>query len=141
MIPSKQVLLHWKSHLKPTLGLNLLNLTFLSCRQFSKKFVNPPVVEIRFQLSLFNCKEVSKLRLIGNIPLQTYSVDAQTPDSSSTATAIFSGVKTDINTLGFDNSVVNGSVASEETAHKVDSVMAWAQEAGKDTGNSRIFLL
>ena len=61
-------------------------------------------------------------------------MDAQTPDSSSTATAIFTGVKTDINTLGFDNSVVNGSVASESTAHKVESIMAWAQEAGKDTG-------
>ena len=66
--------------------------------------------------------------------MKTYCVDAQTPDSASTATALFSGVKTDINTLGFDNSIVYKNADLEQTAYKVKTILTWAQEAGKDTG-------
>lgn len=66
--------------------------------------------------------------------LQTYCVDAQTPDSAATANAMFRGVKTNHYTMGFDNSVQLGNVSSEEYATKVTSILEWAQDAGKDTG-------
>ena len=72
---------------------------------------------------------------------KTYCVDRQTPDSASTASAIFTGIKTSFLTVGFDNSVKFGNVESQETANKVDSLMKWAQDAGKDTGlitNTRV---
>jgi alkaline phosphatase len=75
----------------------------------------------------------SQLYFVLNL-IKTYCVNAQTPDSASTATAMFTGVKTDFSTLGFDSSVTYQDVESEETAFKVTSVMAWAQDAGKDTG-------
>ena len=43
--------------------------------------------------------------------------------------------------MGFDNSIEYNSVAAQETANKVDSIMKWAQDAGKDTGfvtNTRV---
>jgi hypothetical protein len=47
---------------------------------------------------------------------------------------MFTGVKTNYYTMGFDNTVDMGNVSSEETATKVDSILTWAQKAGKDTG-------
>ena len=66
--------------------------------------------------------------------MQTYSVDGQTPDSSATATALFSGVKTKSGTLGFDAKIVSNDPASELKAKKLTTIMDWAQDAGKDTG-------
>lgn len=67
---------------------------------------------------------------------QTYSVNTQTPDSASTASAIFSGIKTNYETLGFDNSIVYEDPYSELDARKVDTILTWAQEAGMETGNT-----
>ena len=61
-------------------------------------------------------------------------MNAQTPDSAATANAMFTGVKTNYYTVGFDNSIDHDNVTSEETANKVDSILKWAQDAGKDTG-------
>jgi hypothetical protein len=36
--------------------------------------------------------------------------------------------------MGFDNTVDMGNVSSEADATKVDSILQWAQDAGKDTG-------
>ena len=58
----------------------------------------------------------------------------QTPDSSSTASAMFSGVKTNYKTMGYDNSIVFGSPESQLNATKVMTIMQWAQDSGKDTG-------
>jgi len=55
-------------------------------------------------------------------------------DSSATATALFSGVKTKSSTLGFDANIVRNDPASELKAKKLTTVMDWAQDAGKDTG-------
>jgi alkaline phosphatase len=65
---------------------------------------------------------------------QTYCVNAQTADSASTATALFSGIKTNINTLGFDSGIVFGDPLSEAKANKVETILTWAQDAGMDTG-------
>lgn len=65
---------------------------------------------------------------------QTYCVDAQTPDSAATANAIFNGVKTNHYTVGFDNSIIRGNTSSQLTANRIDGILTWAQEAGKDTG-------
>jgi hypothetical protein len=47
---------------------------------------------------------------------------------------MFTGVKTNYLTLGFDNTVKTSNVSSEATATKVESILTWAQKAGKDTG-------
>jgi len=47
---------------------------------------------------------------------------------------MFTGVKTNYYTMGFDNTVDMGNVSSEADATKVDSILQWAQDAGKDTG-------
>ena len=65
---------------------------------------------------------------------KTYSVDRQTPDSASTASAIYSGVKTNYYTFGFDNSIKMGNSTSQKSATRVETIMQWAQDAGKDTG-------
>ena len=58
---------------------------------------------------------------------KTYSVDFTTADSSSTATAIFAGVKTKSETMGFDATVVPYKVDSEKTSKKITTVLEWAQ--------------
>ena len=65
---------------------------------------------------------------------QTYSIDHQTPDSASTASAIYSGVKTKSRTFGFDSSIQHSDPSTEKTAKKVKGILAWAQEADMDTG-------
>lgn len=65
---------------------------------------------------------------------KTYCVDCQTSDSASTASAMFSGVKTNYYTIGFDNTIVNEDPYSEHNATKVETIMKWAQDQGKDTG-------
>ena len=65
---------------------------------------------------------------------QTYDIDYQTPDSSSTATAMFAGVKTKTSTLGYDSHIDNYNISSALTAKEVTTIMTWAQDANKDTG-------
>lgn len=64
------------------------------------------------------------------------------PDSAGTATALFCGVKTNYYTAGVD-STASFSVCDPEINEnaKVDSILKWAQDAGKLTGklNTKIF--
>ncbi|XP_016986816.1 alkaline phosphatase, tissue-nonspecific isozyme [Drosophila rhopaloa] len=54
---------------------------------------------------------------------KTYCIDEQTPDSACTATAYLGGVKTR-----------SGTVGQSAGGEQVDSVLQWAQRAGKATG-------
>eukprot|EP00095_Tigriopus_kingsejongensis_P005973 maker-scaffold48_size466083-snap-gene-1.22 protein:Tk05973 transcript:maker-scaffold48_size466083-snap-gene-1.22-mRNA-1 annotation:"salivary alkaline phosphatase" len=65
---------------------------------------------------------------------KTYNVDHQVSDSASTASAIFTGVKTNYKTLGFDKSIEKGNPDSERSAQKVESILTWAQQEGMKTG-------
>ncbi len=66
--------------------------------------------------------------------LQTYGVDGQVADNAATATALFTGVKTKLGTVGYDSSVVQGQPESIAEAEAVSSILRWAQDAGKATG-------
>lgn len=67
---------------------------------------------------------------------QTYSADKLVPDSCSTATALFSGIKVNQKTSGVDATVeVNDCEASLKKEAQVESFISWAQKAGKATGN------
>ncbi|XP_058807798.1 alkaline phosphatase isoform X2 [Phymastichus coffea] len=67
--------------------------------------------------------------------LKTYNTDKQAPDSASTATALFSGVKTNYNVHGVDANVkINDCEASYNADHRLDSIIDWAQAADKSTG-------
>uniref|UniRef100_A0A1B6IP91 alkaline phosphatase n=1 Tax=Homalodisca liturata TaxID=320908 RepID=A0A1B6IP91_9HEMI len=66
---------------------------------------------------------------------KTYCVDRQVPDSSSAANALFSGVKTNYETVGVDAGVpFNDCQKSLEQQRRLKNIITWAQEAGKDTG-------
>merc|ERR1719414_936361 len=65
---------------------------------------------------------------------KTYSVDHQTPDSAATATALFTGVKTDSGTLGYDEMIEPENADSIKEATALNSILHYAQKAGKDTG-------
>ncbi|XP_036676374.2 alkaline phosphatase, tissue-nonspecific isozyme [Drosophila suzukii] len=54
---------------------------------------------------------------------KTYCIDEQTPDSACTATAYLGGVKTH-----------SGTVGQSASGERVESVLQWAQRAGKATG-------
>ena len=56
------------------------------------------------------------------------------PDSSSTAFAMYSGVKTTGYTMGYDSSVGYLDPGSASNATAVSTVLDWAQAAGKRTG-------
>ncbi|XP_055379328.1 alkaline phosphatase [Condylostylus longicornis] len=67
--------------------------------------------------------------------LKTYCADKQVPDSFSTATALFGGVKTNYETGGVDSTVkLSNCTASLDPNHHVDSIIKWAQEDGIKTG-------
>lgn len=67
--------------------------------------------------------------------MKTYCVDKQVPDSASAATALFCGVKGNMKTAGVDARVKQEDCeASLSEESKVDSVVDWAQRAGKHTG-------
>ncbi|KAK5638400.1 hypothetical protein RI129_012695 [Pyrocoelia pectoralis] len=67
--------------------------------------------------------------------VKTYDVDMQVPDSASTATALFTGVKSRYKTLGVDANVYVGEFdKATYNKSRLDSFMVWAQEAGKATG-------
>lgn len=57
------------------------------------------------------------------------------PDSASTATSMFSGVKVNSKTGGVDASVKRGDcMAANNTKSHLSTIMKWAQAAGKATG-------
>lgn len=67
--------------------------------------------------------------------LKTYCSDKQVPDSMSTATALFGGVKANYETGGVDAAVPLGNCAvSLNSTHHVDSILQWAQSEGMSTG-------
>ncbi|CAH1406265.1 unnamed protein product [Nezara viridula] len=67
--------------------------------------------------------------------LKTYAENKQVPDSASTATAMFTGVKVNYRMLGVDSSVkerdCEGSLMAEK---RLTSIAKLAQQAGKATG-------
>ncbi len=65
--------------------------------------------------------------------VKTYNVDAQTPDSAGTMTAMASGVKTDAGVLGIDEAVERGNCASGK-GHELVTSLELAEIAGKATG-------
>ncbi|XP_066997238.1 alkaline phosphatase, tissue-nonspecific isozyme [Anabrus simplex] len=67
--------------------------------------------------------------------LKTYCSDKQVPDSASTATALLCGVKTNYRVAGVDANVKRHDCeASLNPKFWTQSILQWAQEAGKDTG-------
>ena len=64
---------------------------------------------------------------------KTYNVDAQTPDSAGTMTAMMSGVKTDAGIIGIDEDVVRGDCASV-AGNELVTALELAEIAGKSTG-------
>lgn len=62
-------------------------------------------------------------------------MDKQVPDSASTATALFGGVKSNYGTNGVDAGVARADCYSSlNKSHHVESILHWAQKAGKGTG-------
>lgn len=64
---------------------------------------------------------------------KTYNVDAQTPDSAGTMTAIITGVKTDAGVIGVDEDVVRGD-CSTAAGNELVTALELAEIAGKSTG-------
>lgn len=64
---------------------------------------------------------------------KTYNVDAQTPDSAGTMTAMMSGVKTDVGVIGVDEDVVRGD-CSTVAGNELVTALELAEIAGKSTG-------
>ncbi|KAG5898691.1 hypothetical protein JTB14_030641 [Gonioctena quinquepunctata] len=67
--------------------------------------------------------------------IKTYSANKLVPDSCSTATALFCGVKANHKTSGVDATVdVNDCETSLKAESHLESIFNWAQNAGKSTG-------
>ena len=64
---------------------------------------------------------------------KTYNVDAQTPDSAGTMTAMMTGVKTDAGVIGVDEDAVRGDCSSA-TGNELVTALELAEIAGKSTG-------
>ena len=64
---------------------------------------------------------------------KTYNVDAQTPDSAGTMTAMMSGVKTDAGVLGVDADILRGDCSSV-AGNEMSTALELAEIAGKSTG-------
>jgi len=64
---------------------------------------------------------------------KTYNVDAQTPDSAGTMTAIISGVKTDVGVIGIDENVHHGDCESGR-GNELFTALELAEIAGLSTG-------
>ena len=64
---------------------------------------------------------------------KTYNVDAQTPDSAGTMTAMMSGVKTDVGVIGVDEDIVRGD-CSTVAGNELVTALEMAEIAGKSTG-------
>jgi len=65
--------------------------------------------------------------------VRTYNVDAQTPDSAGTMTAMVSGVKTDAGVLGLHEGVARGDCASA-AGIELDTALELAERKGLSTG-------
>ena len=65
--------------------------------------------------------------------VKTYNVDAQTPDSAGTMTAMMSGIKTDVGTIGVDEDIVRGDCTSV-FGNEVITALEWAEVKGLATG-------
>jgi len=65
--------------------------------------------------------------------IKTYNVDAQTPDSAGTMSAIMTGVKTNVGTIGIDEDVVRRDCSTMEN-NRLTSMLDLAELAGKSTG-------
>lgn len=64
---------------------------------------------------------------------KTYNVDAQTPDSAGTMTAMVSGVKTDVGVIGVDERVARGNCTTAQ-GNELVTALELAELAGKATG-------
>lgn len=64
---------------------------------------------------------------------KTYNVDAQTPDSAGTMTAMMSGVKTDVGVIGVDEDIERGNCATV-AGNELVTALELAEIAGKSTG-------
>ncbi|MEO2269045.1 alkaline phosphatase [Pseudoalteromonas sp. YIC-656] len=64
---------------------------------------------------------------------KTYNVDAQTPDSAGTMTAMASGVKTDVGVIGVAEGVERGNCATV-SGNELVTALELAEIAGKSTG-------
>jgi alkaline phosphatase len=65
--------------------------------------------------------------------VKTYNVNAQTPDSAGTMTAMMSGIKTDVGVIGVDEDIVRGD-CSTVAGNEVISALEWAELKGLSTG-------
>ena len=65
--------------------------------------------------------------------VKTYNVDAQTPDSAGTMTAIISGVKTDVGVIGVDEDIERG-VCSTVAGNELITATELAEIKGLSTG-------
>ena len=64
---------------------------------------------------------------------KTYNVDAQTPDSAGTMTAMMSGIKTDVGVIGVDEDIERGE-CSTVSGNELVTALELAEIAGKSTG-------
>ncbi len=64
---------------------------------------------------------------------KTYNVDAQTPDSAGTMTAMMSGVKSDAGVIGVDEDVKRGDCTTVQ-GNELVTALELAEIAGKSTG-------
>lgn len=64
---------------------------------------------------------------------KTYNVDAQTPDSAGTMTAMMTGVKTDVGVIGVDEDIERGNCATV-VGNELVTALELAEIAGKATG-------
>lgn len=65
--------------------------------------------------------------------VKTYNVDAQTPDSAGTMTAMMSGLKTDVGVIGVNENVVRGDCSSVQ-GNEVVTALELAEIKGLSTG-------
>ncbi|WP_442872162.1 alkaline phosphatase [Colwellia sp. 20A7] len=65
--------------------------------------------------------------------VKTYNVDAQTPDSAGTMTAMMSGLKTDAGVLGVNEDILRGNCASVK-GNEVVTALELAEIKGLSTG-------
>ena len=63
---------------------------------------------------------------------QTYNTDRQVPDSAGTATALFSGVKTNMGVVGLDSATTYN--VCDPNATRLETLLDWATGAGWDVG-------
>ncbi len=64
---------------------------------------------------------------------KTFNVDAQTPDSAGTMTAMMSGVKTDAGVIGVDEDIIRGDCTTV-AGNELTTALELAEIAGKSTG-------